>query len=141
MLKVPSGLDSPHHFYSSLPVTGAEDQTDLRGAPDICLWLTKLQQTAENTSSLVTDCYEARNSCLLQALGHRCLEGRPHNRAFKDLCHFIGRLGSHRKAAKTIVAAAVGIPGLLEGFPIKVEPSSAHALCKLLPEDTTAFKV
>lgn len=141
MLKVPSGLDSPHHVYSSLPVTGAEDQTDLSGAPDICLWLTKLQQTAENTSSLVTECYEAGNSCLLQALGHRCLEGRPHNRAFKDLCHFIGRLGSHRKATKTIVAAAVGIPGLLEGFSIKVEPSSAHALCKLLPEDTTAFKV
>lgn len=89
----------------------------------------------------MTECYNARNSPFLRTLDHHSLEGGPHNRAFKDLRHFIGRLGAHRKATKTIVAAVAGMPGFLDGFSIEVERSSAHALCKLLPEDTTAFKI
>lgn len=39
------------------------------------------------------------------------------------------------------MTAAVGMPGFLEGFSIQIEPSSIYALCKLVPEDTTAFKI
>jgi OTT_1508-like deaminase len=120
---------------------GAEDQTDRPKALEILSWLTELQKASTNTSSLVTECYNARTSPLLQALDHYSLEGRPHNREFKDLRHYIGRLGAHRKATKTMVAAVVGMPGFLEAFSTKVEPSSRRAWCGLRPEDATAFGI
>jgi len=116
----------------------AEESTDSGTALKLCSWLNELQRTAESMSSLVRKCYQARNSRLLRALDRLSAEGKPHCRAFQDLRHYIGRLGAHRMATKTLVAAVAGAPGFLEGFSVQVEPSSPRAYCNLLPEDTTA---
>jgi len=123
---------------SSSTEMAAEESTDLGTALKLCSWLNELQSAAESTSSLVTKCYQARNSRLLRALDRLSAEGKPHCRAFQDLRHYIGRLGAHRMATKTLVAAVAGAPGFLEGFSVQVEPSSPRAYCNLLPEDTTA---
>lgn len=118
----------------------AEEKTGLNGDSELCAWLSKLQRISSDSLSLVKECYEARDS-YLQAIALRSLEGRPHNRAFKDLHHFIGRLGAHPKAAKTLLAASLRMPGLLDGFSVKVEPSSTQAVCNLVAEDTTAYNI
>ena len=117
------------------------EQNDSNSASNLVSWLEELRSALVDISGTVSRCYEARGSPLLRAILVRSQDGRPHHRAFKDLHHYLGRLGAHRKATKTVVATAVRMPGFLEGFSVRVEPSSAHAICKLLPQDTTAFKI
>ena len=118
-----------------------EEQGESSSVSDLGSWLEELQSTLMNIPRTVSRCYEARGSPLLRAILARSQDGQPHHQAFKDLHHYLGRLGAHRKATKTVVAAAVRMPGLLEGFSIRVEPSSAHRICRLLPRDTTAFQI
>ena len=126
---------------SSCTETAAEEPTDSAKALELCSWLNELRYTSKSTASLVTKCYQARNSPLLRALDQLSAEGKPHCRAFQDLRHYIGRLGAHRKATKTVVAAVAGAPGFLDGFSVQVESSSPRAYCNLLPEDTTASSI
>ena len=121
------------HFLLPLPTELKEEQNDSNSISDLDSWLEELRSTPTNALRTVSRCYEARGSPLLRAILARSQDGRPHHRAFKDSHHYLGRLGAHRKATKIVVAAAVRMPGFLEGLSVHVEPSLAHAICKLLP--------
>ena len=121
--------------------TQTEERIEHDGVEKLCLWLEKLCSPTNDTIYIVTECYEARNSPLLLLLTQSTTEGRPRAQIFKDLRHYLGRLGAHRKATKTVVATAVRLPGFLDGFQLEIEPSSAVRLCKLIPDDTVASKI
>lgn len=76
---------------------------------------------------LVKACFEARKNPILtsnfETLAQLSTKGKAHSKFFGDIRHLLGRLGEHVKATKTLVAAALRFPDILDEFTIKVHPS------------------
>ena len=77
-------------------------------------------------------CYEARDSEGLKAVEQRARNSSIHNdntcltALFVRTRHFIGRIGSHWKAASILVEAGKHYPQLFTGYPIEIAAKHLH---------------
>ncbi|KAI9813828.1 MAG: hypothetical protein M1827_003618 [Pycnora praestabilis] len=94
-------------------------------------WLESIPAKMCHLESLVRDCYEARSMHYLAVLAEKSEKANDVSFAFRELRHLLGRLGNHMRATKSIVAAVLQNPQLLENFSVRVEPSSPSVACPL----------
>jgi hypothetical protein len=98
-------------------------------------WLSSFKDHEEDMLQLCQFAYRARATPYMKELNRRCgksststLTSEESNETnFLTLRHYIGRLGSHVKAAKTLVAAAMRFPAFFDDFEIEFLPSSKPA--------------
>src|SRR5882757_9098075 len=109
-------------------------------------WLSSFKNHEEDMLRLCQFAYEARKAPCMKELNKRygksstttltVVESNESN--FLTLRHYIGRLGSHVKAARTLVAAAMRFPAIFDNFEIECLASSKPAeLSPLMDERTT----
>lgn len=82
---------------------------------------------------LVEQCFTVRTMTPFRTLSHLAMSEKS-GLAYRDLRHYIGRLGGHLKATKILVSAALKMPSLLYNFSIKVQRSSRSTPSPLAPE-------
>ena len=85
-----------------------------------------------NIHGLVQQCFKVRKMIPFGRIS-RLAEGGQSKSKFRDLRHYIGRLGEHVKSAKILVTAALRMPYLLENFEIRVCRSSRYNPSPLSP--------
>jgi len=97
-------------------------------------WLSSFKGHEEDKLRLCRCAYEARAAPYMKELNKRSGKGststfteESNETNFLELRHYIGRLGSHVKAAKTLVAAAMRFPAFFDDFEIEYLPSSKPA--------------
>jgi hypothetical protein len=97
-------------------------------------WLSSFKDHEEDMLQLCRFAYGARASPYMKELNKRSGKGststpteESHETNFLKLRHYIGRLGSHMKAARTLVAAAMRFPAFFDDFEIECLPSSKPA--------------
>jgi hypothetical protein len=90
-------------------------------------WLSSFKDHKEDMLHLCRFSYDARMSPHMKDLTKRsakgvapaCMAPESNANAFSELRHLIGRLGSHMRAASTLVAAGVRFPAFFDDFEIK----------------------
>jgi hypothetical protein len=97
-------------------------------------WLSSFKGHEEDKLRLCRCAYEARAAPYMKELNKRSGKGSTstltegsNETNFLQLRHYIGRLGSHVKAARTLVAAAMRFPAYFDDFKIECLPSSTPA--------------
>ncbi|GAB7351725.1 hypothetical protein MBLNU459_g2312t1 [Dothideomycetes sp. NU459] len=87
-------------------------------------WLAKFQPT-DSHYTVCEEAYAQRNAPQMYELSEHvsCTGSRPTEdhvaQTFRDIRHYIGRLGYHFRAARTLVDAAFAMPCLFVGFVVK----------------------
>jgi hypothetical protein len=108
-------------------------------------WLSSFKDHEEDMLQLCQFAYGARAAPYMKELNKRSGKGsistlisESNETNFLKLRHYIGRLGSHVKAARTLVAAAMRFPAIFDDFEIEYLPSSEPTkLPPLMDEWTT----
>jgi hypothetical protein len=108
-------------------------------------WLSSFKDHEKDMLGLCQFAYRARAGPYMKELNKRSGKGSTsiltegsNETNFLKLRHYIGRLGSHVKAARTLVAAAMRFPAFFDGFEIEYLASSKPAeLPPLMDELTT----
>lgn len=97
-------------------------------------WLSSFKDYEEDMLHLCQFSYDARSSPYMKELTRRSEKGsgpvsvqESNASNFLKLRHYIGRLGSHMKAARTLVAAAMRFPTFFDNFEIQRVPSPKPA--------------
>jgi OTT_1508-like deaminase len=95
---------------------------------DLVVWMNKFLGFGRDLLGLCRFSYQERGSYSMKKLqvhiGDKPAELTKSKRLdFSLVHHYIGRLGSHFKAARILVTAGWKIPGLLDNFIIKKQPS------------------
>jgi OTT_1508-like deaminase len=97
-------------------------------------WLSSFKDHKEDMLHLCRFSYDARASPYMKELTRRSEKGsalacmvESKASTFLKVRHLVGRLGSHMKAAKTLVAAATRFPAFFDDFEIKCLPSPKPA--------------
>jgi len=89
-------------------------------------WLVSLSDSKLDPLSFCRLCYEARDSEFLKAVEQRAKNSSIHEdntsyeARFARIRHFIGRIGSHLKAARVLVKAGRHYPQLFVGYSIEI---------------------
>jgi hypothetical protein len=99
------------------------------------LWLKKVQDITD-LQQLAIVCYEAREK-QIKDLNDRETEGG----CFKDLAHYLGRLGAHRDAAARIVGAAMKVHSLRQISEVRVVPPSQICIVTLPPGSLDPYDI
>jgi hypothetical protein len=93
-------------------------------------WLETFRGFGDNLSGLCHFSYRQRSSECMKALQKHAGDGtaemaesESRQQAFLLTRHYIGRLGSHLRAAKLLVTAGLKLPDLFDGFAIQTRPS------------------
>ncbi|ELR03152.1 hypothetical protein VC83_08458 [Pseudogymnoascus destructans] len=107
----------------------------LRGSEDpeeeiLISWLESFQGFENNLPGLCHFAYQERSCQCMRALQRHIgdnhtyiVEGESRRQAFVLTRHYIGRLGSHVRAAKVLVAAGLRMPDLFNSFAIQTRPA------------------
>src|ERR1700749_3459106 len=97
-------------------------------------WLLSFEDHKEDKLQLCRFAYGARTAPYMKELTKRSGKGstsilteESNETSFLKLRHYIGRLGSHMKAARTLVTAATRFPAFFDNFEIEYLPSSKPA--------------
>jgi len=120
-------------------------------------WLSSFKDHGGDMSCLCRFSYAARASPYMKELTRRSEKGNAqasmaesHASTFLKVRHLIGRLGSHMRAARTLVAAAMRFPALFDDFEVECLPSPKpaeippqmnkqanldHIVARMLPEN------
>ncbi len=87
--------------------------------------LNRLPNLSKTRLELVRECFEARKHkhSAFETLAQLSASGNAYSKFFDDIRHLLGRLGEHLKAIKTIVAAALRFPAILDEFEVKARAS------------------
>src|SRR5436190_21493169 len=95
-------------------------------------WLVSLSDQALDQRSFCQRCYKARGSEFLEVVTQRAGESSIHGSdtspaaRYARIRHFIGRLGSHMKAALVLVEAGRHCPRLFTDYSIKIATHSLN---------------
>jgi len=101
---------------------------------DMIAWLSSFKDHEEDMFHLCRFSYDARVSSHMKELTRRSAKGyalaciaESNANTFLTVRHFIGRLGLHMKAARTLVAATIRFPAFFDDPEIKYLPSPKPA--------------
>ncbi|KAF3927066.1 hypothetical protein AA313_de0202406 [Arthrobotrys entomopaga] len=92
-------------------------------------WLVSLNDPTLDQAELCRICYQSRNSEILKIIRRRAGENSIHKSdssngaQYARICHYIGRLGSHMKAAQVLVETGSVCPGLFLNFSVQIATS------------------
>ncbi|KAI9774032.1 MAG: hypothetical protein M1839_001917 [Geoglossum umbratile] len=100
------------------------EKQNTEGANDLKEWLISLSNSELDSISFCRLCYEARDSDFLEVLKQKAKESNIHEgdsymARYARIRHFIGRLGSHMKAARVLVEAGKHYPRLFTDYSIE----------------------
>ena len=100
--------------------------------PEMIAWLSSFKNHEEDMLQLCRFAYDARAKPYMKKLNKRSRKGstltvKSNETMFLELRHYIGRLGSHVRAARILVTAAMAFPTFFDDFEIEYLPSSKPA--------------
>jgi len=108
-----------------------ENEPESKQNKEMIAWLSSFKDHEEDMLHLCQFAYGARAAPCMKEVNKRSGKGststlteESNETNFLKLRHYIGRLGSHVKAARTLVAAAMRFPAFFDDFEIKCLPSS-----------------
>jgi hypothetical protein len=111
-------------------------------------WLSSFKDHKEDMLHLCRFSYDSRASPYMKELTRRSEKGsavacmaESNASTFLRVRHFIGRLGYHMKAARTLVASAIRFPAFFDDFEIKLLPSPKPAEIPRMNKLTTLDQI